>query len=76
MHDNLRRLGFDVLDVINLRTLAGIDARATAPETLTSQFDELAELRQQHLVGRSRAQGHRRRDPSRPPDAVAELDAI
>jgi len=50
VHDNLRRLGLDVLDVVNLRTLAGIDARATAPETLTPQFEELAELRQQGLI--------------------------
>jgi len=50
VHDNLRRLGLDVLDVVNLRTLAGIDARATARETLTPQFEELAELRQQGLI--------------------------
>ena len=35
VHDNLRRLGLDVLDVVNLRTLAGIDDRATVPNTLT-----------------------------------------
>jgi pyridoxine 4-dehydrogenase len=29
VHDNLRRLGLDLLDVVNLRTLAGIDERAT-----------------------------------------------
>jgi pyridoxine 4-dehydrogenase len=50
VHDNLRRLGLDVLDVVNLRTLAGIDARATAPKTVTPQFEELAELRQQGLI--------------------------
>jgi pyridoxine 4-dehydrogenase len=50
VHDNLRRLGLDVLDVVNLRTLVGIDARATAPGTLTPQFEELAELRRQGLI--------------------------
>ena len=35
VHGNLRRLGLDVLDVVNLRTLAGIDDRATATDTLT-----------------------------------------
>ena len=42
VHDNLRRLGLDVLDVVNLRTLAGIDDRATVPDTLTPQFEALA----------------------------------
>src|SRR6478672_3330747 len=31
VHDNLRRLGLDVLDVVYLRTTAGIDDRAMAP---------------------------------------------
>jgi aryl-alcohol dehydrogenase-like predicted oxidoreductase len=47
VHDNLRRLG---LDVVNLRTLAGIDDRATVPDTLTPQFEALAELQQQGLI--------------------------
>ena len=50
MHDNLRRLGLDVLDVVNLRTLAGIDDRATVADTLTPQFEALAELQQQGLI--------------------------
>jgi len=50
VHDNLRRLGLDVLDVVNLRTLAGIDDRATVPDTLTPQFEALAELQQQGLI--------------------------
>ncbi len=32
VHGNLRRLGLDVLDVVNLRTLAGIDDRATVTD--------------------------------------------
>ena len=50
VHDNLRRLGLDVLDVVNLRTLAGIDDRATVSDTLTPQFEALAELQQQGLI--------------------------
>jgi aryl-alcohol dehydrogenase-like predicted oxidoreductase len=36
--------------VVNLRTLAGIDDRATVPDTLTPQFEALAELQQQGLI--------------------------
>src|SRR5258708_3305894 len=50
VHDNLRRVGLDVLDVVNLRTLAGIDDRATGTDTLTPQFEALAELQQQGLI--------------------------
>jgi pyridoxine 4-dehydrogenase len=50
VHDNLRRLGLDVLEVVNLRTLAGIDDRATVADTLTPQFEALAELQQQGLI--------------------------
>jgi aryl-alcohol dehydrogenase-like predicted oxidoreductase len=47
VHDNLRRLG---LDVVYLRTLAGIDDRATVADTLTPQFEALADLQQQGLI--------------------------
>src|SRR4029077_15826214 len=47
---NLRRLGLDVLDVVNLRTTVGIDDRVVAPGTLARQFEALAELRQQSLI--------------------------
>jgi aryl-alcohol dehydrogenase-like predicted oxidoreductase len=50
VHDNLRRLGLDVLDVVNLRTLVGIDERATVSDTLVAQFEALAELQQQGLI--------------------------
>ena len=50
MHDNLRRLGLDVLDVVNLRTLVGIDERATVSDTLVPQFETLAELQRQGLI--------------------------
>src|ERR1700747_2119034 len=47
VHGNLRRLGIEVLDVVNLRTLAGIDDRATVTDTLAPQFEALAGLQQQ-----------------------------
>ena len=50
VHDNLRRLGLDVLNVVYLRTLAGIDYRATVADTLIPQFEALAELQQQGLI--------------------------
>src|SRR5260370_6151727 len=50
VHGSLRRLGLDVLDVVNLRTLAGIDDRATVSDTLTPQFEALAELQQRGLI--------------------------
>ncbi len=50
MHDNLCGLKLDVLDLVNLRTAAGIDDRLVVPGTLTPRFDALAELQQQGLI--------------------------
>jgi pyridoxine 4-dehydrogenase len=50
VHDNLRRLGLDVLDVVYLRTLTGIDEHAVGTDTLAPQFEALAELQQQGLI--------------------------
>ena len=50
VYDNLRWLGLDVLDVVYLRTLVGIDDRATATDALSPQFEALAELQQQGLI--------------------------
>jgi len=47
VHDNLRRLGLDALDVVNLR-LGGFDA--AEPGSLAAQFEALAELQQQGLI--------------------------
>ena len=47
VHDNLRHLRLDVLDVVNLR-LGGVDG--PAPGSLAPQFEALAELQQQGLV--------------------------
>jgi pyridoxine 4-dehydrogenase len=47
VHDNLRRLGLEVLDVVNLR-VGGLDA--PEQESITPQFETLAELQQQGLI--------------------------
>ncbi|MFC5909153.1 aldo/keto reductase family oxidoreductase [Streptacidiphilus monticola] len=47
VHDNLRRLGLDVLDVVNLR-VGGFDR--PEPGSLAEQFGTLAELREQGLI--------------------------
>ncbi|MCE3551992.1 oxidoreductase [Pseudonocardia sp. RS11V-5] len=47
VHDNLRRLGLDQLDVVNLR-VGGIEA--PEPGSIAEQFGALAELQQQGLI--------------------------
>jgi pyridoxine 4-dehydrogenase len=47
VHDNLRRLGLDVLDVVNLR-VGGLDR--PEPGSVAGPFGVLAELRQQGLI--------------------------
>jgi len=47
VHDNLRHLGLDVLDVVNLR-VGGVEA--PEPGSIADQFDALADLRQQGLI--------------------------
>ena len=50
VYDNLRGLGLDVLDVVYLRTLAGLVDRPAAPGEFAQQFEVLAELREQGLI--------------------------
>jgi pyridoxine 4-dehydrogenase len=47
VHDNLRRLGLEALDVVNLR-LGAVDG--PQPGSLAPQFEALAELQQQGLI--------------------------
>jgi pyridoxine 4-dehydrogenase len=47
VHDNLRHLGLDVLDVVNLR-VGGLEE--AEPGSIAEQFGALAELRQQGLI--------------------------
>ncbi|MFE0020284.1 aldo/keto reductase family oxidoreductase [Amycolatopsis sp. NPDC059021] len=49
VHDNLRHLGVDALDVVNLR-LAGENAEYPVPGSLAEPFGVLADLRQQGLI--------------------------
>src|SRR5712675_1361337 len=48
VHDNLRNLGLDVLDVVNFRNMLGTSEAAL--ETLKASLTVLAELRRQGLV--------------------------
>ena len=48
VHDNLRNLGLDVLDVVNLRLMGGIHGPTEG--AIEAQFSTLAELREQGLI--------------------------
>ena len=48
VHDNLRNLGVDVLDVVNLRNMFGVDERAT--DSIEAGLTTLADLQRQGLV--------------------------
>jgi aryl-alcohol dehydrogenase-like predicted oxidoreductase len=48
VHDNLRNLGLDVLDVVNLRSMFDVHGPAEGP--LEEQLTALAELQQQGLI--------------------------
>jgi pyridoxine 4-dehydrogenase len=50
VHDNLRRLGLDTLDVVNLRNPSGPDGFTPEPGSVAEGFGVLAELRQQGLI--------------------------
>ena len=47
VHDNLRHLGLDVLDLVNMRT-GGVEG--PEPGSIAEQFGALAQLRQQGLI--------------------------
>ena len=48
VHDNLRNLGLDVLDVVNLRSMLGVHGPADG--SLEEPLTALAELQRQGLV--------------------------
>jgi pyridoxine 4-dehydrogenase len=50
VEDNLRHLGLDVLDVVNLRTVGGSDDSEPVAGSIAPQFEALAELQQQGLI--------------------------
>ena len=50
VHDNLRNLGVDALDVVNLRVGGGDDHHSPVPEPIGEMYSVLAELQQQGLI--------------------------
>jgi pyridoxine 4-dehydrogenase len=59
VHDNLRNLGLDALEVVNLRLMG--DLHAPGESSIEPQFSALAELQQQGLIrhlGVSNVSGH------------------
>ena len=50
VHDNLRTLGVDVLDVVNVRVGGGDDAHSAVPGSIAPEVEAVAELQQQGLV--------------------------
>jgi len=50
VHDNLRNLGLDVLDVVNLRVGGGPDGHSPEPGSIAEPFTTLAQLQQEGLI--------------------------
>ena len=50
VHENLRTLKLDALDVVNLRVGGGTDGHSAEPGSVAEQFGALAELREQGLI--------------------------
>jgi pyridoxine 4-dehydrogenase len=50
VHDNLRSLGVDRLDVVNLRVGGGGDAHSPVPGSIAGKFSALAQLQQEGLI--------------------------
>jgi pyridoxine 4-dehydrogenase len=50
VHDNLRRLGLDVMDAVNFRAMGGRDGMGKSEGSIAGQFSTLAKLREQGLI--------------------------
>ncbi len=50
VHDNLRHLGLDTLDVVNLRIMGGGEAHGPVEESVAGPLSVLAELQAQGLI--------------------------
>ncbi|HEX3653838.1 MAG TPA: aldo/keto reductase family oxidoreductase [Rhizomicrobium sp.] len=50
VHDNLRRLALDAMDVVNFRAMGGGDGMGKSEESIAGQFTALAKLRGQGLI--------------------------
>ncbi|MBL7262087.1 oxidoreductase [Paractinoplanes lichenicola] len=50
VHDNLRNLGVDALDVVNLRVGGGADGHSPVPGSIADKFGALADMRREGLI--------------------------
>ena len=50
VHDNLRNLGLEVLDLVNLRVGGGADGHSPVPGSIAEQFTALATMQQEGLI--------------------------
>ncbi|MGH3430938.1 MAG: oxidoreductase, partial [Mycobacteriales bacterium] len=50
VHDNLRNLGLDALDLVNLRVGGGADGHSPVPGSIGEQFTALAKMQQEGLI--------------------------
>ncbi|MEV5299112.1 aldo/keto reductase family oxidoreductase [Amycolatopsis methanolica] len=50
VHDNLRNLGVDALDVVNLRVGGGDDGHSAVPGSIAEPFAALVEMQQEGLI--------------------------
>ncbi|WP_116113108.1 MULTISPECIES: aldo/keto reductase family oxidoreductase [Amycolatopsis] len=50
VHDNLRNLGVDALDVVNLRVGGGDDGHSAVPGSIAEPFTALVEMQQEGLI--------------------------
>jgi pyridoxine 4-dehydrogenase len=52
VHENLRTLGLDVLDLVNLRVGGGADGHSAVPGSIAEPFTALAQMQQDGLIKR------------------------
>jgi aryl-alcohol dehydrogenase-like predicted oxidoreductase len=50
IHDNLRNLGVDAIDVVNFRVMGGLHGMGFSEDSIAEQFTTLANLQQQGLI--------------------------
>jgi pyridoxine 4-dehydrogenase len=50
VHDNLRNLGVEVIDVVNFRAMGGPHGMGRSDDSIAEQFGTLAKLREQGLI--------------------------
>jgi len=50
VHDNLRRLGLEAMEVVNFRAMGGENGMGKSEDSIAAQFSALAKLREQGLI--------------------------